>query len=172
MMNKTIVDALNKQVNAELWSANFYLSMSLDAEHKGYKGIANWFYIQYKEEICHARILMNYLNARDAKVELTAVKEVPTSWNSILAMFEDTLRHEQTVTESFQKIAALALKEGDFASVNRVTWFVDEQVEEEETAREMIQAFDSVEGNKYGLYQLDMELNNRQFTTPAPLNEK
>lgn len=172
MLNNKIQDALNAQINAELWSAYLYLSMSLDAEAKGLKGVANWFYIQYREEQDHARIFMNFLNSRDAKVELQPIAEVPTVWNSALDMFKDTLAHEQKVTALIQNLAAIAHDDADFASQNSLVWFINEQVEEEETAREMIAAFDAVEGNKFGLYMLDKELASRTYNTPAPLAAK
>ena len=70
MLSQKLHDAINAQINAELWSAYIYLAMSLDAENKGYKGVANWFYVQFQEEQAHARIFMNYLSSRDAKVTL------------------------------------------------------------------------------------------------------
>ena len=172
MISTKLQDAINAQINAELWSAYLYLSMSLDAEAKGLKGVANWFYIQYREEQDHARIFMNFLNSRDAKVELQPIAEVPTVWNSALDMFKDTLAHEQKVTALIQNLAAIAHDDADFASQNSLVWFINEQVEEEETAREMIAAFDAVEGNKFGLYMLDKELASRTYNTPAPLAAK
>ena len=172
MISKELEQAINAQINAELWSAYLYLSMSLDAEAKGLKGVANWFYIQYREEQDHARIFMNFLNSRDAKVELQPIAEVPTVWNSALDMFKDTLAHEQKVTALIQNLAAIAHDDADFASQNSLVWFINEQVEEEETAREMIAAFDAVEGNKFGLYMLDKELASRTYNTPAPLAAK
>ena len=98
MISARLHTAINNQINAELWSAYLYLSMSLDAEAKGLKGVANWFYIQWLEEQDHARILMNYLNSRDAKVTLKPIEKVDTEWSSVLEMFTETLRHEQVVT--------------------------------------------------------------------------
>lgn len=170
MISQKLHDAINQQINAEMWSAYLYLSMSLDAESKGHKGVANWFYVQFREEQDHARIFMNYLNSRDAKVELAAIEPVPTSWDSIQSMFEATLEHERKVTGMINNLAAIARADNDFASINRLTWFIDEQVEEEETARDMIQAFESVEGNKYGLYMLDKELQTRTYAAPSPLS--
>lgn len=169
MLNKKIHDAINAQINAEMWSAYLYLSMSMDAENKGYKGVANWFYIQYREELDHARIFMNYLNSRDAKVELSAIEAVPTTWESVLQMFRETLAHEQKVTAMINAIGMLAHDENDFATANRMTWFIDEQVEEEESAREMVASAEAVEGNKYGMYMLDKELGGRAYTAPSPL---
>lgn len=169
MLSQKLHQAINDQINAELWSAYLYLSMSMDAEIKGYKGVANWFFVQFQEEQDHARIFMNYLNSRDMKVELKPIAEVPTTWDSVLAMFKQTLEHEKKVTSLINNLAAIANDDRDFASINRLTWFIDEQVEEEESAREMITAFEAVEDNKYGMYMLDKDLATRTYTTPSPL---
>ena len=169
MLSKQLHQAINAQINAELWSAYLYLSMSMDAEAKGLKGVANWFHVQYLEEQDHARIFMNYLNSRDAKVTLLPIEEVPSEWDSVLAMFKQTLEHEKKVTALINNLAFIANEDRDFASVNRLVWFIDEQVEEEENAREMIAAVEAVEGNKYGMYMLDKELATRVYTIPSPL---
>jgi ferritin len=169
MLSSNLYKAINEQINAELWSAYLYLSMSMDCQAKGYNGIANWFYVQFQEEQAHARIFMNYLNSRDAKVELLPIVEVRTSWDSVLDMFKQTLEHEKKVTGLINNIAAIANEDRDYASINRITWFIDEQVEEEESAREMIAAFEAVEGNKYGMYMLDKELATRTYVAPSPL---
>ena len=169
MISKKLHDAINAQINAELWSAYLYLAMSLDAETKGYKGVANWFYVQFQEEQDHARIFMNYLNSVDAKVTLLPIDEVPATWDNVLAMFKQTLEHEKKVTALINNLAAIANEDRDFASINRLVWFIDEQVEEEENARDMITAVEAVEDNKYGMYMLDKELAARTYTTPSPL---
>ena len=169
MLSTKLHAALNEQINAELWSAYLYLSRSMDAEAKGLKGVANWFYVQWLEEQDHARILMNYLNSRDAKVELKPIKEVNTEWGSVLDMFLQTLEHEKVVTSMINNLAAIAAEDKDFASSNMLVWFIDEQVEEEESAREKIFAVESVEGNKYGMYQLDKELASRVYNQASPL---
>ena len=169
MLSSNLYKAINEQINAELWSAYLYLSMSMDCQAKGYNGIANWFYVQFQEEQAHARIFMNYLNSVDAKVELLPIAEVRTSWDSVLDMFKQTLEHEKKVTAMINNIAAIANADKDYAAINRINWFVDEQVEEEESAREMITTFEAVEGNKYGLYMIDKELAARTYTAPSPL---
>ena len=169
MLSNRLHEAINAQINAELWSAYLYLAMSMDAEAKGLKGVANWFHVQYLEEQDHARIFMNYLNSRDAKVTLLPIEEVPAEWDSVLDMFKQTLEHEKKVTALINNLAAIANEDRDFASINRLVWFIDEQVEEEENAREMIAAVEAVEGNKYGMYMLDKELAARTYTTPSPL---
>lgn len=169
MISPKLHAAINAQINAELWSAYLYLAMSLDCESKGYKGFANWFYIQFQEEQAHARIFMNYLNSRDAKVELLPIEEVPSVWNSVLDMYLHTLEHEKKVTSLINNLSAIAHEDRDFASINRLVWFIDEQVEEEESAREMIAAVEAVEGNKYGMYMLDKEQAARVYNVPSPL---
>ena len=169
MLSKKLHDALNEQINAELWSAYLYLSMSMDAEAKGLKGVANWFFVQFQEEQDHARILMNYINSRDAKVELKPIAEVRTEWTSPLDMFKDTLEHEKVVTSMINNLASIAAEDKDFASANMLVWFVDEQVEEEESARDMITACEAVEGNKFWLYTLDKELAARVYQQASPL---
>ena len=169
MLSQQLHEALNAQINAEMWSAYLYLSMSVDAEAKGLKGVANWFYVQFQEEQDHARILMNYILSRDAEVRLQPIAEGRTSWDSPLEMFRDTLEHEQKVTAMINNLAAIAAGDKDYASSNMLVWFIDEQVEEEESAREMIGACEAVEGNKFGLYMLDKELAARTYTQAAPL---
>ena len=169
MLSERLHKAINEQINAELWSAYLYLSMSMDAEAKGYKGVANWFYVQWLEEQDHARILANYLNSRDAKVELKPIAEVQTEWNSILEMFQHTLKHEKVVTSLINNLASIANEDRDFASSNMLVWFIDEQIEEEDNARDKIFATEAVEGDKYGMYQLDKELASRVYTQASPL---
>ena len=169
MLSQNLHKAINSQINAELWSAYLYLSMSLDAESKGYKGVANWFYVQFQEEQAHARIFMNYLVSRDAKVELLPLEPVLTEWNSVLDMFRHTLEHEKKVTSMINNLAFIANEDRDYASVNRLNWFIDEQVEEEESARDMIATVEAVEDNKYGMYMLDKELAARVYNVPSPL---
>lgn len=169
MLSTRLHDAINAQVNAELWSAYLYLAMSLDAEAKGYKGVANWFYVQFQEEQAHARIFMNYLNSRDAKVELLPIEAVPSEWDTILDMYRQTLEHEKKVTSLINNLAAIATEDRDFASINRINWFIDEQIEEEESAREMIFTVEAVENDKYGMYMLDKDLATRVYNVPSPL---
>ena len=169
MISQRLHTAINDQINAELWSAYLYRSMSLDAESKGFKGVANWFYVQWLEEQDHARILMNYLNSQDAKVTLKPIEPVQTEWGTVLDMFKKTLEHEKVVTSLINNLATIALEDRDFASSNMLVWFINEQVEEEESARDMIFAVESVEDNKYGMYQLDKQLATRVYNQASPL---
>ena len=172
MISKRMQDAINAQINAELWSAYLYLSMSMDAADKGLKGVANWFAIQFKEEQDHAQIFINYMHSQGARVELAPIAAVDTEWPSVKAMFEQTLTHEQKVTSLIHNLCAIATEEKDVATANRLSWFVDEQVEEEESARDIIDQLRMVEGNNYGLYMIDKELAARVYTAPSPLAAK
>ena len=138
MLSEKMQNALNAQINAEMWSAYLYLSMSMAAADKGLKGVANWFAIQFKEEQDHAQIFINYLLSRGGRVKLAPIAEVETEWDTPLAMFEQTLEHEKKVTSLIHNLCAIAAEEKDVATANRMVWFVDEQVEEEESARDII----------------------------------
>ena len=167
MLSKKLHEALNAQINAELWSAYLYLSMSMDAEAKGLKGVANWFYIQFQEEQDHARIFMNYILSRDAEVTLRPIAEVPCEWESPLAAFEATLVHEKKVTAMIDALCRQAEADKDFATANKLVWFVDEQVEEEQNAQDIIDSLKMVDDSKMGLYMIDKELAARVYTAPS-----
>lgn len=169
MLNSKLQDALNAQINAELWSAYLYLSMSLHFEADGKAGIANWFRVQYQEEQAHATIFMNYVNMRGGRVELKAIDAVPTSWASPLDAFKATLEHEQKVTSLINNLYALAEAEKDYAMRDRLNWFVSEQVEEEDNCRTLIDKFSLIGDNGMGLYMLDQELATRTYVAPSIL---
>ena len=172
MISKKLQDALNAQINAEMWSAYLYLSMSVEAESKGLKGFGNWFFIQFREEQDHARILMNYLLARGGQVLLAPIAEVRTSWGSQLEAFEDTLAHEKKVTAMINNLYDMAVTEKDHATASMLKWFIDEQVEEEESATTIIDSLKLVSGDKMGVFMLDKELAliRRQRPWPARSN--
>lgn len=170
MLNKKIEEALNAQINAEMWSAYLYLSMAAHCHAAGYNGMANWFEVQFNEEQDHARIFYNYIVQRGGKVTLKAIDAVPTSWDSILAVFENTLQHEQKVTALINDLMALALDEKDFATQSMLKWFIDEQVEEEDNAQTIIDNIRMIGDNGYGLFMLDKELGARTYTQASPLS--
>lgn len=169
MLSKKLEEAINQQINAELWSAYLYLSMSMHLEATGFKGMANWFFIQFREEQDHAKIFMNYVNSRGGVVKLFPIDKVDTEWKSPLDAFQDTLKHEEKVTSLINNLAHIAYDEKDFASMNMLNWFIDEQVEEEENARDIIDALDKLGSSKNGLYMFDKELSSRTYSVPSPL---
>lgn len=164
MVSNKLEAAINKQINAELWSAYLYLSMSAHFASEGLPGFANWFKVQFHEEQDHAQKLMNYLIAKGNRVELFPIERVDTTWASVLAAFEETLRHERVVTSLINELVALARGENDFATENMLQWFVSEQVEEEETAQSMIDGLKLIGNNGLGVYTMDKELNQRVYT--------
>lgn len=169
MLNKRIEDALNEQINAEFWSAYFYLSMSSYLAHAGYPGFAKWFNVQFQEEQAHAQIYVNYVLSRGGRVVLKPIAEVKSEWTSVLNCFEETLEHENKVTSLINNLYSIALEEKDFATQSMLKWFIDEQVEEEKNAQEIIDNLKMIKDNGYGLYMIDKELGTRTFVTPAPL---
>ncbi len=172
MLNSKIEAAINAQINAEMWSAYLYLSMSAWCAKEGKSGMANWFEIQFREEQDHARIFFNYVLQRGGKVTLAPIDAVPTEWKSALDVFESTLAHEQKVTSLINDIFALTLSENDYATQSMLKWFIDEQVEEEENAQTLIDQLRMIGDNGYGLYALDKELAARVYSTPSPLAGK
>ncbi|MDY4862376.1 MAG: ferritin [Candidatus Onthomorpha sp.] len=171
MLNKKLEEALNAQINAEFWSAYLYLSMSSDMSDKGMAGVANWFAIQFKEEQDHAMKFFNYVISRGGKVTLKPIEKVDTEWKSPLAAFEQTLQHEEKVTSLINDLYALAEQEKDYATQSMLKWFIDEQVEEEENAKAIIETLKLIGDNGYGLYQLDKELATRVYTPIATSEE-
>ncbi len=169
MISPKIQDAINAQINAELWSAYLYLAMGMHFESEGRAGIANWFRIQFKEEQAHAEIFINYLNSRGGRVVLKPIDAVPESWESPLAAFEATLAHEQKVTALINNLYTLAEAEHDYATRGKLDWFVSEQVEEEETATNFIERLKLIGNDGLALYMLDQELASRVYNEPAPL---
>lgn len=169
MISKKLAKAINDQINAEMWSAYLYLSMSQDTYAKGFKGIANWFKVQFLEEQAHATIMINYLNSHDEKVILAPIAKVTTEWKSILAAFEDTLAHEKKVTEMIYNLCDIADEDKDRASSNFLAWFIDEQVEEEKNASDLINQCKMIGDHVGGMIMLDKELAARQYVAPAPL---
>jgi ferritin len=167
MLKKKMETALNKQINAELYSAYLYLSMASWAESKGLDGVGNWFRIQYQEEQAHAMRLYDYVNERGSRVKLTAIDAPPTDWKSPLAVFKETLKHEQKVTGLINRLVDLARSESDHATDNMLQWFVAEQVEEEATADSILCRIELVGEKGEGLFMIDRELAARVFTPPA-----
>ena len=161
-LSKTMEKALNEQINKELYSAYLYLSMAAYCEEINLPGFAHWMKKQAEEEVKHAMKIFEYVTYRRGRVVLENIEKPPTEWNSILEVFEETLKHEEKVTESIYNLIELAQKEKDHATVSMLKWFVDEQVEEEASADEILQRLKLIDKNKSLLYALDRELAKRQ----------
>ncbi|MBN2603158.1 MAG: ferritin [Candidatus Thermoplasmatota archaeon] len=171
MLKQKIEQAINKQINAELWSAYLYLSMSTYFESISLGGFANWMRIQAQEEVAHAMRFYDYVVERGGRVKLMPIDSVKTDWKSPLDAFEETYKHEQKVTGLINDLVNTSTAEKDHATVNMLQWFVDEQVEEESSADEIVQKLKLIGKDGSGLFMIDRELAQRVFTPPVKSKE-
>lgn len=166
MIGKKMEDALNGQVNAEMYSAYFYLSMESYFKSLDLNGFANWMRVQTQEEMVHAMKIYDFINGRGGRILLKAIEGPPTQWDSPRAVFEAAYAHEQMVTGLINGLVDLAIKEKDHATNTFLQWFVNEQVEEEASADTVIQQLKMMENAPGGLFMLDRELAQRVFVPP------
>ncbi|MDR1943497.1 MAG: ferritin [Synergistaceae bacterium] len=157
---------LSDQVNAEYYSAYLYLAMSAYADNAGYKGVANWLYVQAQEEMAHGSHIYKYILERGGAPAFSDVKAPRESYGSISEIFEKALAHERHVTELINKIADFALKERDHATYNFILWYVTEQIEEESSAGEILEKVKRVGDNPGLLHSIDAQLAARVFNDP------
>ena len=162
MITKKITEAFNSQLNAELYSAYLYLSMSAYLSSASFSGAAQWMRAQAKEESEHAMKFYDYLLSRGAAIELTDIAAPPGRWDGIEAVFDYTCKHEKKVTAMIVSLMDLAKAQGDEQSQEFLQWFVDEQVEEEEHTGEVLAKVQATGGNADALAKLDAELGERQ----------
>jgi len=167
MIEKKMEDAFNNQINAELYSEYFYLSMKAYFETLNLKGFVNWMDVQIQEEHAHAMGMFNYVNARGGRVVLKAIEAPKTEWNSVLEVFEDILKHEQLVTSLINKLADVADEVKDRAALSFLNWYIKEQVEEEENVGGVLATLQLIGNDKHALFAIDKELATRTFTPPV-----
>jgi len=160
-VDKKMLSALNKQINAELYSAYLYLSMSAYFEAANLAGCAHWMRAQAGEEQEHAMKFYKFICERRERVELTAIEAPKTTWTSALAVFEEAFAHEQKVTKMIHNLMNLALETKDYATQSMLKWFIDEQVEEEAHADGIVQKIKMIGDNTAVLLALDQELGKR-----------
>lgn len=165
-MNSTVEKALNEQINAEMYSAYLYLSMSAWSDSKGMKGVSHWFRIQYQEEMMHAIKIFDFINDRGGTPVLEAIAAPPAEWKGIVDVFESVFKHEQAVTSSVNSLYNLAHTENDHASSTFLQWFVTEQVEEEANVKDILDQLRLAGGDGPGLFMIDRELATR----PVPVD--
>jgi ferritin len=167
MLSEKMEKALNEQVNWEMYSSYFYLSMSSYFESISLAGCAQWMRSQAQEELYHAIKIYDYINERGGRAIMEAIAKPPSEWDSTLTVFEEVLSHEQKVTGLINGLVNLALDERDHATNIFLQWFVSEQVEEEDTVGGVLDKFRLIGDDKSGLFVLDRELSSRVFTPPA-----
>jgi ferritin len=168
MIKDSLVKALSDQINAEYYSAYLYLTMSASVDRLGYKGIANWLFVQAQEETAHATHIYRHLLERGAAPRFADIKAPQVSYDSLKDVFEKVLAHERHVTELINKLASLAMAENDHATYSFIMWYVNEQVEEEANADELVSKLKGAADNPGLLYNIDAELGARQFADPFP----
>ena len=166
-MHSKMENALNGQINAEMYSSYLYLAMSAHCQSLGLPGMANWMRVQAQEELFHAMKMFDFVCERGGRVILQAIDGPPSKWKSPLDAFENVLAHEQKVTGLINNLVNLALDERDHATNIFLQWFVSEQVEEEATAGTLVDKLKLIGKDANGLFMLDTELGQRTFTMPA-----
>lgn len=162
MLSKKMQDAMNDQIKMELESAYAYLAMAAYCEANNLPGFAHWMQVQFQEELGHAMRFFTFVNDRGGRVVLQAIVQPQVEFQSPADVFQQTLAHEQKVTASINNLYKLAVEEGDYASQAFLQWFVTEQVEEEKSASEVLNALELVGDRGYALIMLDRELGQRQ----------
>jgi len=160
-MNERIEAAFNEQINEELFSSYVYLALAAHFEAKSLEGFANWMKHQAQEEVEHAMRLFDHINRRGGRVVLKAISEPPAEFGSPLAGFEKALAHEQHITGCIYRLYELAKEENDYPAQMELQWFIDEQVEEEESTGRVVEQLKMAGDNQSALLMLDRELGQR-----------
>lgn len=163
MIKENLLNAINEQISNEMFSSNLYLSMAAYFQTINLNGFANWMRVQAQEEMTHALKFFDYLLQRNSQPKIGAIASPQVSWENPLACFQDAYAHEQKITAQINKLADMALKEGDHATWIMLQWFITEQVEEEATSNEIVDRLTLAGDSKGGLFMLDNELKQRKF---------
>jgi ferritin len=171
MFSEKMQDALNQQLNAELYSGYLYLGMNAYFKSISLDGFASWMYYQAQEELTHAMKFYEFINQRGGRVKLKQIETPQFEWQSPLAVFEATLEHEQKVTALINDLVELALAERDHATHIFLQWFVSEQVEEEESVNEVLEKLKLMGDARGGLFMIDRELAKREASEGAQATE-
>ncbi|MDQ3072047.1 MAG: ferritin [Bacteroidota bacterium] len=158
MISKTIEQALNRQIELEAGSSQFYLAMASWAEVKGFNGISSFMYRQSDEERQHMLKLFHYINERGGHAEVSKLDAPEKQFDSINDIFQELLDHEILVTKEINQLVHMCLKEQDYTTHNFLQWYVAEQIEEERLARTIIDKLNLIGNDKGGLYLFDRDI--------------
>ena len=167
MLSEKLLNEINKQIKYELESAHYYVAMEAYFDSNDLPGFAHFFKVQAEEERFHAQKFYNFVYEMDKDVELTPLELVGKKFDSCVDVFKKALEHEKFVTSRIYELMEIAEEEREYATQSMLKWFIDEQVEEENTMKDMIVKVKRVENSPNGLYMLDKELAGRTFTPPA-----
>jgi ferritin len=154
-------DSINEQIKNELYSAYLYLSMSAYFQGKNLPGFAAWLRVQFQEEQVHALKFYDYVLERGGHIALQAIPQPPAEWKTNLEAFQQVLEHEQHVTALIYKLYETALSEKDYAAQIMLQWFINEQVEEEKNATEIVEQLKLIDAHGTAVLMLDHRLGKR-----------
>ncbi|MHA1653769.1 MAG: ferritin [Candidatus Thorarchaeota archaeon] len=166
--SKKLQDAINEQINFELYSACVYLSMATWLESRNLSGMGHWMEVQVQEEYAHAMRFYRHVVERGGRVILKEMRAPKTEWSSLLEVFEDALAHESEVTRRIHKIGEIADEEGDRAAQSMLSWFYDERVEEEAQIGEIRDLLKMTGDNLAALLHINAKLGARAPMSPPP----
>ena len=161
MISQAMQDAINEQINKELYSSYLYLSMAAYFEDKNLPGFAKWMRVQEGEEREHAMKFYDFLIERGGRVNLKAIAAPQMDWKNNLEVMQQVAEHEAFVTASINSLYELALKEKDYPAQVLLQWYVNEQVEEEKNAAEIVASLKMIEAHETAVLQLDHQLGKR-----------
>ena len=161
MYSKRVMELMNDQIKHELYSAYLYLSMSAYFEGESLPGFAHWMRLQAAEEQEHAMKFYDFIYERGGRVVLQAIDQPPAEFESLREVFKQTLEHEKKVTGLIEAIYAAAVEDKDYASQTFLNWFIDEQVEEEKNATDLLETLRMVGDKGSALIMFDRELGRR-----------
>jgi ferritin len=161
MLSKALQDAINEQIKNELYSAYLYLAMAAYSEANSLPGFAHWLRVQSDEEVEHAMKFFDFVNERGGRVVLHAIDQPPVEFESPVKIFEETLNHERKVTGMIHHLYELALEEKDYPTQVLLHWFIDEQVEEESNATQIVDTLEMIGDKGQALVMFDRELGKR-----------
>jgi len=160
-LSPAITQEFNRQIQAEIESAYLYLAMSAYCDGENLQGAASWLRLQWQEELAHATKLIDYMSERGGGVALRAIPEPPATFGTLLDVFRRVFQHEQEVTASIYRIYDLAVAEKDYAAQALLQWYVGEQVEEENSAQEIVSMLELAGESGSGLLMVDRQLAGR-----------
>lgn len=161
-LSDKMLKALNDQIALEFSSSYLYLAMAAQFDHQDLPGFAKWLKVQAKEESDHGMKLFEYVTARNGRVTLAAIAGPQADFGSPAETFKTVLEHERKVSASIHRLYELALAEKDFATVSKLQWFVNEQVEEENTAETILKQVEAYDGKAHLLLMLDRHMGSRE----------
>ncbi|GGB68425.1 putative bacterial non-heme ferritin [Flavobacterium suaedae] len=164
MLPEIIQSALNEQIKVEAESSQIYLAMASWAEIKGFEGIATFMFKQSDEERAHMLKLLKYVNQRGGEAKISQLDEPKLDYTSFKTLFRQLYEHEVRVSECINILVDIALKEKDYATHNFLQWYVSEQIEEEATAKVILDKIDLIGDDKGGLYMFDNDMKNFSST--------